>query len=127
MKNFWVNFKLALLAILMFAVQIFFPEKYNSNLIGLALFIIYTVIIYTYFNGFDGEFGDGSKKAKKKLFKFIRNLFFVLIIPSLILLDFFINEGKTINFYLDLILCTGSSVPVSSGCYEQDSQMLWGR
>jgi hypothetical protein len=105
------EWKVILLIVLMFVVAFKSPSQYK-DFIAIAVFVIYSAIIYFFFGGY----GNDYDKYDFKNFKFITIRKVIFYIALLIFLDIFVNEARVLHGFFDAWTCQGSP-PVSSGCY----------
>ena len=116
LKKEW---KVLLLLILIFITTIYAPRDY-LDVIGILVFIVYSVVIYKFFGGYADDYDD-EITTKEKLLKFITIPKVIIFIIFLIALDLYSNDAEVISYLLNAYTCRGldEGLPsVASGCYE---------
>ena len=116
LKREW---KVLLLLILIFITTIYAPRDY-LDVIGILVFIVYSVVIYKFFGGYADDYDD-EITTKEKLLKFITIPKVIIFIIFLIALDLYSNDAEVISYLLNAYTCRGldEGLPsVASGCYE---------
>jgi hypothetical protein len=116
LKREW---KYLLLLILIFITTIYAPRDY-LDVIGILVFIVYSVVIYKFFGGYADDYDD-EITTKEKLLKFITIPKVIIFIIFLIALDLYSNDAEVISYLLNAYTCRGldEGLPsVASGCYE---------
>jgi hypothetical protein len=116
LKNEW---KVLLLLILIFITKIYAPRDY-LDVIGILVFIVYSVVIYKFFGGYGGDY-DSDRSIKEKIFEFVTIPKIIIFIIFLIVLDLYSNDAEVISYLLNAYTCRGldEGLPsVASGCYE---------
>ena len=116
LKREW---KVLLLLILIFITTIYAPRDY-LDVIGILVFIVYSVVIYRFFGGYADDYDD-EITTKEKLLKFITIPKVIIFIIFLIALDLYSNDAEVISYLLNAYTCRGldEGLPsVASGCYE---------
>ena len=116
LKREW---KVLLLLILIFITTIYAPRDY-LDVIGILVFIVYSVVIYKFFGGYADDYDD-EITTKEKLLKFITIPKVIIFIIFLITLDLYSNDAEVISYLLNAYTCRGldEGLPsVASGCYE---------
>ena len=116
LKKEW---KVLLLLILIFITKIYAPRDY-LDVIGILVFIVYSVVIYKFFGGYADDYDD-EITTKEKLLKFITIPKVIIFIIFLIALDLYSNDAEVISYLLNAYTCRGldEGLPsVASGCYE---------
>ena len=116
LKREW---KYLLLLILIFITTIYAPRDY-LDVIGILVFIVYSVVIYKFFGGYADDYDD-EITTKEKLLKFITIPKVIIFIIFLITLDLYSNDAEVISYLLNAYTCRGldEGLPsVASGCYE---------
>jgi len=120
LKREW---KYLLLLILIFITTIYAPRDY-LDIIGILVFIVYSVVIYKFFGGYADDYDD-EITTKEKLLKFITIPKVIIFIIFLIALDLYSNDAEVISYLLNAYTCRGldEGLPsVASGCYELGSR-----
>ncbi|MDA7452616.1 hypothetical protein N8779_03130 [Candidatus Pelagibacter ubique] len=120
LKREW---KYLLLLILIFITTIYAPRDY-LDVIGILVFIVYSVVIYKFFGGYADDYDD-EITTKEKLLKFITIPKVIIFIIFLIALDLYSNDAEVISYLLNAYTCRGldEGLPsVASGCYELGSR-----
>ena len=120
LKREW---KYLLLLILIFITTIYAPRDY-LDIIGILVFIVYSVVIYKFFGGYGGDY-DSDKSIKDKIFEFVTIPKIIIFIIFLIALDLYSNDAEVISYLLNAYTCRGldEGLPsVASGCYELGSR-----
>jgi hypothetical protein len=120
LKREW---KYLLLLILIFITTIYAPRDY-LDVIGILVFIVYSVVIYKFFGGYGGDY-DSDKSIKDKIFEFVTIPKIIIFIIFLIALDLYSNDAEVISYLLNAYTCRGldEGLPsVASGCYELGSR-----
>jgi hypothetical protein len=116
LKREW---KYLLLLILIFITTIYAPRDY-LDVIGILVFIVYSVVIYKFFGGYADDYDD-EITTKEKLLKFMTIPKVIIFIIFLIALDLYSNDAEVISYLLNAYTCRGldEGLPsVASGCYE---------
>ena len=120
LKREW---KYLLLLILIFITTIYAPRDY-LDVIGILVFIVYSVVIYKFFGGYGGDY-DSDRSIKDKIFEFVTIPKIIIFIIFLIALDLYSNDAEVISYLLNAYTCRGldEGLPsVASGCYELGSR-----
>mgnify|MGYP000908088487 CR=1 FL=1 len=116
LKREW---KYLLILILIFITTIYTPRDY-LDVIGILVFIVYSVVIYKFFGGYGGDY-DSDRSIKDKIFEFVTIPKIIIFIIFLIALDLYSNDAEVISYLLNAYTCRGldEGLPsVASGCYE---------
>ena len=116
LKKEW---KVLLLLILILIATIYAPRDY-LDVIGILVFIVYSVVIYKFFGGYGGDY-DSDRSIKEKIFEFVTIPKIIIFIIFLIVLDLYSNDAEVISYLLNAYTCRGldEGLPsVASGCYE---------
>ena len=114
------NIKVGLLLALILLSTVISPSRYDTNVVGLIVFIFYTFIIYKFFGGYGGDY-DSDRSIKGKIFEFVTIPKIIIFIIFLIALDLYSNDAEVISYLLNAYTCRGldEGLPsVASGCYE---------
>ncbi len=112
LKKEW---KVLLLLILILITTIYAPRDY-LDVIGILVFIVYSVVIYKFFGGYGGDY-DSDRSIKEKIFEFVTIPKIIIFIIFLIVLDLYSNDAEVISYLLNAYTCRGLDEGLPIRCF----------